>query len=254
MGDVLERITPRTKAVMIVHIYGLPVNLEAYGLPVNLGAVEMPEGIKVIEDAAEAHGQTCSGFKCGTLGNLSCFSFYANKIVTTGEGGMVLTDDDELAEKCRNLRNLCHGPRFHHERLGWNYRMSNLQAAVGCAQLERIEWAIAKKRMIGGWYNSLLANLPVRLPIFETSYAKNLYWVYPIVCQRPAKEIIDAMREKGVECRPFFKPLHLQPMIRNTDTYPVAEHAWKYGLYLPSGLALTLDEARQVAETLREVL
>jgi len=245
VSKVRDLINDKTKAIMCVHIYGLPMDVDSL-----LGL-----GLPIIEDAAEVCGQTYKGRKCGTFGKISCFSFYSNKILTTGEGGMILTDDDKLAEKCKSLRNLCHGKqRFHHERLGWNYRMTNLQAAVGCAQLERIEQSINNKRMIGRWYNSLLTNLPVQKPIDRTDYAVNIYWVYPIVTEKPARDVIEGMRKLGVDCRPFFWPLHLQPVVDCAESYPNAEHAAGYGLYLPSGMALSIEQVCDVVNALRKVL
>lgn len=243
-------ITSRTKAIMMVHTYGLPVDAD----PILVLAQK--HGLKVIEDAAEVHGQTYKNRKCGTLGELSCFSFFANKIVTTGEGGMILTDDDELAETCRALRDLCHTParRFYHERIGWNFRMTNMQAAVGCAQLERIENSIAAKRVIGHWYDSLLSKMDVQRPIAKTEYAENIYWVYAITTKRLASDVIKEMRELGVDCRPFFWPLHQQPISRTEGYFPNAEHAAKYGLYLPSGMSISTDEICTVVDALRKVL
>jgi perosamine synthetase len=252
VSQVEEKITPRTKAIMAVHTYGLPVDMDP------LMEIAFRRKVTLIEDAAEVVGLIYDGTKCGAFGYVSCFSFYANKILTTGEGGMVLTDDEEMAARCRALRDLCHTPqnRFHHERLGWNLRMTNMQAAVGCAQLERIEDSIARKRVMGHWYDSLLAKLPVQRPIHKTVDAENIYWVYPIVTERLAKEVIHEMRELGVECRPFFWPLHMQPVLAGKydprDEYPEAEKAARRGLYLPSGMALTIDQIIEVSEALKQ--
>ena len=176
---VAETITPRTKAIMVVHIYGLPTDMDP------LLRLTRQHGIRLIEDAAEMHGQTYRGQPCGSFGDLSIFSFYPNKLVTTGEGGMVLTDDPALAERCRSMRNLCfQKKRFVHEELGWNYRMSNLQAALGVAQLERLEHFVIRKREIGKLYNTLLRDVPgLQLPLAVTDYAENIYWVYGIVME-----------------------------------------------------------------------
>jgi perosamine synthetase len=157
VSQIEAKITSRTKAIMVVHIYGLPVDME----PVL--ALADKYGLYVIEDAAEVHGQTYKGIPCGSFGNISTFSFYPNKHITTGEGGMLLTDDEQLAQRCRSLRNLCFQPqkRFVHEELGWNMRMSNLQAAIGVAQLERLDEFIARKRRMGQVYTELLAGFLV---------------------------------------------------------------------------------------------
>ncbi|GAG26639.1 unnamed protein product, partial [marine sediment metagenome] len=178
--QIESRITPRTKAIMVVHIYGLSVDMD----PVI--ALADKHGLSVIEDAAEVIGQTYKSKACGAFGDISTFSFYANKHVTTGEGGMVLTDDPKLIERCRSLRNLCFLPqqRFIHEELGWNFRMSNMQAAVGLAQLERLGEFVTRKRRMGELYTELLRGASgLRLPLSETEYAKNIYWVYGIVLE-----------------------------------------------------------------------
>ena len=259
-------ITPRTKAIMVVHIYGLPVDMD----PVM--DIAQRHGLKIIEDSAEQIGQVYRGGKSrtprmiGSFGDVATFSFYPNKHVTTGEGGMVLTSDDALAERCRNLRNLCFGKtrRFVHEELGWNFRMSNLQAAVGVAQMERLPQTLEKKRQIGVWYNELLADVAdlERLPA-RTDYAENIYWVYGVVLKNSvpldAEEAMERMRTKGIGTRPFFWPMHEQPVFRKMGLFrdvscPVAERIARRGFYVPSGIALTRDQAEKVAEALRQLL
>ena len=180
VDQVAAKITSRTKAIMAVHIYGLPVDMNP------LIALAKLHNIKLIEDAAQMHGQSYMGKPCGSLGDVSTFSFYPNKHITTGEGGMVVTDDDELAEKARSLRNLCFqaNKRFVHERLGWNYRMTNLQAALGLAQLERLDEFVCRKREMGLRYSNLLSELPgIQLPLAQTEYAENIYWVYGLLLE-----------------------------------------------------------------------
>jgi perosamine synthetase len=259
-GRVAEAVTPRTKAVMAVHIYGLPADMD----PILRLADR--RGLRVIEDAAEAHGQTYRGRPCGSLGDISAFSFYSNKHVTTGEGGMLLTDDDRLAERCRSLRNLCFqaGRRFVHEELGWNMRMSNLQAALGVAQLERLDAFVARKRRMGRRYTELLAGLPgLSLPVPRTDYAENVYWVYGVVLgdEAPcdAEEARRRLAERGVGSRPFFWPMHEQPVFRRMGLFqgiscPVASRLARRGLYLPSGLALTDAQIDAAAQAAREIL
>lgn len=264
VDGVAACITKRTKAIMAVHIFGLPA-------PMNgLLALAEKHGLAVIEDAAEAIGQTCAGpvcqgKPCGGLGTISCLSFYPNKHVTTGEGGMLLTDDDELAERCRSLRNLCFQKRrFIHEELGWNFRMSNLQAAVGVAQLERLDEFIARKREIGALYRRLLANTPgIQLPLAETAEAQNIYWVFGVVLTDEipfdADEAMSRLAKAGVGTRPFFWPLHQQPVLRRMgffgqDSHPVAERIARRGLYLPSGLATTNAQIEASAARLAALL
>lgn len=260
ISQVEQKITKKTKAILVVHIYGLPVEME----PVL--DIAKKYDLKIIEDAAEMHGQTCNGKKCGSFGDISIFSFYPNKHITTGEGGMVLTDDTMLAERCASLRNLCFIPekRFVHHELGWNYRMTNLQAALGVAQLEQIEKHISRKRAIGKLYSQLLKDLDcIDLPLEKTSFAENIYWVFGLLLNEKAKltneEVIAELAKSKIGTRPFFYPMHLQPVFRkmglfDNESYPVAEKLYKHGFYIPSGLGLKDEEINVVAEKLHKLL
>lgn len=260
VSQIEAKITSRTKAIMVVHTYGLPVDIE----PV-LEIAQRYE-LKVIEDAAEMIGQTYNNIPCGSFGDISTVSFYPNKHITTGEGGMILTDDDQLADNCRELRNLCFKPgkRFVHERLGWNLRMTNLQAALGVAQLERLDDIIAKKRFIGDKYNKFLSEIPhLQLPLVSTVQAENIYWIYGLVLgdtvQLNADEAISKLAKLGVGCRPFFCPMHQQPVLRNmglfnSETYPVADNLYKRGFYIPSGLTLTELQIKEVCKQVDEMM
>lgn len=260
VNRVEGKITKKTKAIMAVHTYGLAVDMKP------MLALAEKYGLKIIEDAAEAHGLTCYGKPCGGFGLLSCFSFYPNKLVTTGEGGMILTDDEGVAEKCRALRNLCFQPqrRFLHEELGWNFRMSNLQAAVGVAQLERLDEFVAVKRKIGASYAKLLDGCAsVKLPLTNTAYSDNIYWVFGIVLDESvsldAAEAIRKLAANGVEARPFFVPMHEQPVFRKLglfagENYPVAETLSRRGFYIPCGLALRDGQIAEVARRVIEVV
>lgn len=255
-----ELVTPRTKAIMVVHIFGLPVDMDPV---VDLAR---RKGIRIIEDAAQAHGQSYRGRPCGTLGDIGTFSFYPNKHVTTGEGGMLTTDDPGLADRCRSLRNLCFKPeqRFVHDELGWNYRMTNLQAAVGVAQLERLDEFLARKRRMGAGYQSLLADLPgVQLPLPATDYAANAYWVFGVVLDDSvgfdASEAMVRLAARGIGSRPFFWPMHEQPVFRKRGLFagqrlPHAERIARRGFYLPSGLALSGQQIEDCAGALKEIL
>jgi perosamine synthetase len=257
--QVESRITPRTKAIMVVHIYGLPVDMNP------ILALAEKHGLKIIEDAAEMHGQYYNDKPCGSFGDLSVFSFYANKHVTTGEGGMVLTDDDALASRCRSLRNLCHSPerRFLHRELGYNFRMMNLQAALGVAQLERLGKFVERKRAMGKTYTKAFASLKgVQLPLASTSYAENIYWVFGMVLDESvpvdAAGMMRLLKEKGVGTRPFFFGMHEQPVFRARglfagDKFPVAERLARRGFYIPSGMALTGEQISQVVERVQSV-
>jgi len=246
--EIARKITPRTRAIMVVHIYGLPVDMD----PVL--ELARRHGLKIIEDAAEVIGQTYRGKACGSFGDVSTFSFYPNKLITTGEGGMVLVDDDLLAEKARGLRNLCFqaSRRFVHEELGWNFRVSNLQAAVGLAQFERWDEAVAKKREIGRLYTELLAAVPqIDLPVASTDYAQNIYWVYGLLLNDSAgidaPEAMLRLNKAGIGTRPFFWPMHEQPVFRRMglfegESHPAAEKMARRGFYIPSGMALTNEQ------------
>jgi perosamine synthetase len=263
--DKLEAaITPRTRAIMPVHIYGLPVDME----PVM--EIARRRGLRVIEDAAEQIGQTyrtgAGGARpIGAFGDVATLSFYPNKHVTTGEGGMLLTSDDRLAARAKSLRNLCFGAerRFVHEELGWNFRMSNLQAAVGVAQLERLPDTLGRKRQIGAWYDELLAGVDdlERQPA-RAAYADRLPWVYGVVLRDDvgfeAEAAMRRLGEAGVGTRPFFWPMHEQPALRRLGLFeavrcPVAERLARRGFYLPSGVALTRDQAERVAREVRRL-
>ena len=258
--QIERHITPRTKAIMVVHIYGLPSDMDP------ILALANKYGLRVVEDAAEMHGQSYRGRPCGSFGDLSIFSFYPNKHITTGEGGMIVTDSGALADKCRGLRNLCFIPerRFVHEQLGWNMRMTNLQAALGVAQLERLSVFVERKRAMGALYTKLLRGTPgLQLPLEATEYARNIYWVYGIVLEDEigfdATEAMRRLGAAGVGTRPFFWPMHEQPVFRRMSLFadtrcPVAENIARRGFYIPSGLALTEDQINTVAQTVREVL
>ena len=260
ISQIETKITPRTKAIMVVHIYGLPVDMD------EISRLAAKYGLLVIEDAAEMHGQTYRDRPCGSFGDLSTFSFYANKHITTGEGGMVVTDEPEIAERCRSLRNLCFDPqqRFVHQELGWNLRMSNLHAAVGVAQLERLDEFVARKRAMGRRYTELLADIPgIELPLAKTDYAENIYWVYGIVLRAEvpfdAKVVMQKLAAEQIGTRPFFWCMHEQPIFAKMGLFagvscPVAERLARRGFYLPSGIALTESQIDRVSSSLREIL
>ena len=253
-------ISPRTKALMVVHIYGLPVDIDP------ILALAEQHSLAIIEDAAEMHGQTYKGRPCGSFGTLSTFSFYPNKLVTTGEGGMVMTNDPALAQNCRNLRNLCFNPnqRFVHDELGWNYRLTNMQAALGLAQVENLDLTVARKRAIGATYTKLLSSLHgVQLPLVKTDYAEGLYWVFSIILndnlEMDAKAAMTTLAAHKIGTRPFFWPMHLQPVFQKMNLFrgvscPVAERIAKQGFYLPSGLGITDVQMLRGAAVLKQVL
>lgn len=266
--QVASRITPRTKAIMVVHMYGHPVDADPI---LELAA---RHGLVVIEDAAEVHGARYLSNRhgaaprwrqCGSLGHVSTFSFFANKLITTGEGGMVLTDDEQLASRCRSLRNLCfrQDRRFLHDSLGYNFRLTNMQAAVGLDQIRRIESIVERKRAIAAQYTQRLKRFgQLRLPM-ERSWARSVFWVYGLVLGSDVSFDADALarklKELQVETRPFFLGMHEQPVFLNGglfggERYPVTELIARRGLYLPSGLGLRSEQLEAVCVAVENAL
>jgi perosamine synthetase len=254
---VAALVTPRTKAIVPVHLFGHPVDMD------RLGEIAERHGLAVVEDCAESHGATVRGRQTGSFGRLSCFSFYGNKIITTGEGGMVLTDDDALAARLRSLRNLAFGkPRFLHLEAGHNFRMTGYQAAMGRAQLAKIDHILAEKRRVAETYTAHLADVPgLTLPV-ELPWARNVYWMYGILVEDDfgltRDEVMAALSERGIESRTFFCPMNLQPFLREQPGFrdvpcPVGEELWQRGLYVPSSPSLRDDEIAGIAAHLSEL-
>ena len=262
IANVRRKITSKTAAIMPVHIYGHSVNMA------ELIPLAREHHLKIVEDAAEAHGSEClvdgTWRRCGSFGDVSAFSFYANKNITTGEGGMVLTDDPVIAAKLQARRNLCFSAkeRFRHEDRGWNYRMTNLQAAMGCAQLERIDQFLSRKLDMAAQYNQALQGLPLQLPHVEP-WARTSVWMYAVMLEDSvpfdAVEFTHRLMERGVQTRPFFMGMHEQPVYRNMGLFkdtlcPVTERIYRRGLYLPSGQAITDEQILKVCDAVRQVL
>jgi len=252
-----EKITKRTKAIMVVHIYGHPCDMEP------ILKLAQKYNLKIIEDAAEAEGAEYKNKKCGSFGDISCFSFYANKVITTGEGGMVLTNNEKYSERAKILRNLgfIDKKRFFHKELARNYRMTNLQAALGAAQLKNIRKLIKIKRENARKYTNKLKGIKgLQFPV-EKKWAKNIYWMYGIVLDEAtgftAESFAKKLAEEKIQTRPFFYPMHRQSVLKkfikkSKDKYPVSERIAKYGLYLPSGLALKDWQIAKVCQTIRK--
>lgn len=250
-----ERITPKTRAIIPVHLYGHPVDME------RLMGIARRHDLIVIEDAAEAHGAMVRGRKVGSFGDMACFSFYANKIITTGEGGMVVTNDEKLAERLRLLRNLGFTtPRFRHDVLGYNFRMTGYQAAMGLAQLNRIEQIIEEKRRVAHTYNRYLGDVPgLQLPA-ELAWARNVYWMYAVRVKPEfglSRDQLSArLAEAGIETRTFFCPMNQQPCLQEipgfrANSLPVADDLWTTGLYLPSTHTLAEPTISMIAEVIQ---
>jgi perosamine synthetase len=267
VSQVADRITPRTRAVMPVHIYGHPVDMDP------LLDLAEKHGLTIIEDAAEVHGGEYLSRRgaapvwrrCGGMSDLSTFSFYANKLITTGEGGMILANEPRLADRARSLRNLCFRPerRFYHTELGYNCRMTNLQAALGVAQIQRMDQIIARKRWMGAAYTERLAGIAgLQLPV-EEPWARQVYWMYGLLLDESAGydavSFARRLHDEGVETRPFFLGMHEQPVFQQMglflgEHYPVAERLARQGLYLPSGLGLTEQQLEEVCTAVRKAL
>lgn len=259
-----EKITNKTKAIMVVHIYGIPCDM----YPVLDLAKKY--NLKVIEDAAEAHGLTYDGKMCGSFGDVSIFSFFPNKHITSGEGGMIMTNDDDIATRVRKIRNLFFDPdrKYIHEEIGSNYRMTNMQAAVGLAQLEHIEPTLIKKRKIGEFYQHELCCLKdkILLPVRKIKYADNIYWVFGLVIKDKnvsADVVMAKLKEMGVETRHFFYPMHKQPCLeklgyfdkKDEDSleYENANYIAEHGFYIPSGVGITEKEQKYVVDCLKKI-
>lgn len=240
-----EKITPRTKAIEVVHLYGSPTDMDA------VLVVARAHGIAVVEDAAEAHGAEYKGRRVGSLGDLASFSFFGNKIITTGEGGMVVTNDAGLAARCRHLRGQGVSPTrtYWHDVVGFNYRMTNVAAAIGCAQLERVGDVLVRKRTIAARYASALANVPGVAFQEEAPWAHNVWWMVSILVDPSLRDpLMEHLKENGVDTRPFFHPAHTLPMYRREESFPVAERLGASGINLPSAPTLTDVQIDRISE------
>ena len=252
-----EKLSPRTRAIMPVHIYGLPCDMAP------LQALATREKLVVIEDAAEAIGSRYDGKPCGALGDLGCFSFFANKAITTGEGGMVVTSDADLADKLRYYKNLCFplgGPRrYVHEHIGFNYRMPNTVAAIGLAQLERVDDYVGMRRENARRYNQRLAGeRGITVPA-ERPYSYNSYWMYAVLIEDDfglsRDDVMKGLEARGIDTRSFFVPMHQQKALVDygcdvSGSYPHAESVSRRGLYLPSSSGLTEAQIERVCREL----
>ena len=268
VDDIESAITTRTKAIMVVHIFGHPVDMD----PIMELADKF--NLIVIEDAAEVHGALYKSKrftdnpvwqKCGGIGHISTFSFFANKLITTGEGGMVVTNNDQYAEKARSLINLCfrQDRRFLHTELGHQFRITNMQCAVGVNQVKRIEEIVERKRWIAREYTSRLKSYNLLQLPYEHDWARNVYWVYALVLSDAipfdARLFAAKLRELGVETRPFFLGMHSQPVLQDlglfkNENHPVSDRIAARGLYLPSGLGLSLGQIEKVCSSVDKII
>jgi len=253
-----SKITPKPKAIIVVHIYGHPVDME----PVM--AVAQKHKLFVVEDAAEAHGAEYNGIKTGAIGDIGCFSFYANKIITTGEGGMLTTNDPVLAERARMLKALAFGKenKFMHQAVGYNYRLTNVQAAIGCAQLNKIKDIIRRKREMAKYYLENLKDIKeIQLPV-EKPYAFNVYWMFNIILRGKLSGkrafFMDELKKRGVETREDFVPFNqheifIKQGLTKPEDCPVVNSFFEDGLYLPSGTDISESELEYVVKQIKEI-
>ena len=257
--DIEKKITKKTKAIIVTHIYSFPNDMD------KILKICKKHNILIIEDAAEVLGLSYKNKKCGSFGDLSTFSFYANKQVTTGEGGMISVNSEKLYKKCNSLKNLCFGKinRFNHDDLGWNYRLTNIQAALGLSQLKNIKNTIRKKMEIGNYYYEKLKfnnNIQI-LPPFN-SFSKNIYWVVGILIKNKKMTALNLSKKLlkfGIETRPFFWPMHQQSIFKKlklfkNQNYPNSTYLSKYGLYVPSYFLLKKKEINKISNIINKIL
>jgi perosamine synthetase len=256
LEDLESKITPLTKAIIPVHLFGHPVDME------KLNLIALKYNLIVIEDCAESHGATVNGKMTGSFGDMACFSFYANKILTTGEGGMVVTDNEGLYNKIKSYRNLgFKNPRFVHDIAAFNFRMTGYQAALGFSQLNRVDEILEAKINLGNTYNNLFAHNQTIQVQGEKSWAKNVYWMYGVLVKESSlnsrDELTKKLFERGIDTRTFFCPMDMQPILKtkygiwNENT--IASDLWRNGFYLPSSINLSKDTLNKIAENVNEL-
>jgi perosamine synthetase len=251
LNQLGSKITPRTKAIMPVHLYGHPVDMA------TLIAIADEHGLWVVEDACEAHGTEYKGCRVGGLGHIGCFSFYGNKPITTGEGGMLMTDSDDLAATARSLRNqACTAEMYWHPQIGFSYRMTNLQAAVGLAQLERITQFIRARQQVVDLYNEFLTDTPGLVLYVEPSWGKSVCWLYSLLVEpefgMSRHDLIVYLARHGIESKPFFKPLPSLPAYKDGQSYPVAEHLSRCGISLPTSVKLKPQQVKYITQVIKQ--
>ena len=259
-SQIEKKINKRTRAIVAVHIYGITVDIDP------ILDLAKKYNLFVIEDAAESIGQNYKDKPCGSFGDISTFSFYPNKHITTGEGGMIFTDDANVAEECKKLRNLYFNNknRFVHDKLGWNFRMTNIQAAIGLAQLENLDEVLIKKRKVGNLYFKNLSKIDsLQMPPLSTNYCSNLFWVFGILIKDymsfNSKLLREKLAQEGIGTRPFFYPMHLQPIFKKmglfkNEKYPISEILYESGLYLPSSIGLGKKDIDEISNVLLNVI
>ena len=255
-ADIERKITSKTKGIIPVHLYGNPCDMDA------IMALAKKYNLFVLEDAAECHGATYNGKMVGSIGDIGTFSFFGNKIITCGEGGMIVTDNDEWAAKMRSIKGQGQDPnkRYWFTEVGYNYRMTNIAAAIGVAQLENIEDHIAKRTIVAGWYMEELKELQEYVEFQkETAGAKSVSWMFSIRFKDNVLEsrdnVMEKMKENGIETRPLFYPMHVMPVYKNTAANcPVSEKVAASGLNLPTHGLLTREDIKYICDTLKSII
>lgn len=250
-----EKITANTKAIIPVHLYGHPADMDA------INAIAKARNLFIIEDATEGLGALYKGQKVGTLSDIGCFSFNGNKLITTGGGGMVVTNNKEWAEEAKVLSTQAKAPggEYFHPKIGYNYRLTNIQAALGLAQLEKIDEYISIKRRNAAIYKELLQDVEGISLTPEADWAVNVFWMYSLLIEKDypltKREFMDKLMQRGIDSRPFFYPLHIQPPYAtgNKTKYPVAEELYNKGVNLPSSVSLTQDDIRSIVDTIKRL-
>ena len=260
--EIEKKITKKTKAIIATHIYNFPLRVDI------IKKICRKNKIILVEDAAEVIGQKLNNKLCGSYGDISIFSFYANKQITTGEGGMITTNSKKLYKQSKSLRNLCFGKqdRFNHEDIGWNYRMTNLQASLGVSQLKRIRSIVGRRHRVGNeYFQKLKDNKNIYIPETTRSYAKNIYWVIAFVITNKnlkidGKKLMKMLLKYGIQTRPFFWPMHKQKVfkekykINTSGKYKNSEYISKYGLYLPSSLDIKSNQIKFICNKVNSIL
>lgn len=252
-----QKITSRTKGIIAVHLYGHPADMDP------IMELAHKYNLFVIEDAAEAIGAQYKGRMAGALGHTATFSLFGNKVITTGEGGIVTTNNEAIAEKIRLLRGqgIDKNKKYWHPIIGYNYRMTNIQAAIGCAQLEKIEWHIRERiRVAMHYYDYLKHDSRLTLPV-QRIWAKNVFWMFSIVLngysEQQRDHVMQQLKEQGIETRPFFYPMHILPPYRDGqlyEEYPIANRIASQGMNLPSHGELTKQDIQYICQSLQDIL
>jgi perosamine synthetase len=250
-SQIIKKITPKTKAVMVVHLYGLPCEMK------EIVQICKENNLLLIEDAAEAFGSKYDDRHAGTFGNIATFSFFGNKTITTGEGGMVVSNDSDVIQRAAHLKSqaVSDTREYWHNELGYNYRMTNICAAIGLAQLEKADLVIEKKRDIANWYKEELKGLPIFFQ-YEANEIYNSYWMVSVLFQDELtrNKVRTALKNDGIETRPLFYPAHTMPKFKTNEIFPIAESLSKRGINLPSYPELSMEDVVRICMEIKKAI